>query len=108
MLEINMSQTLPIPIDIPNGQGLAAYIQAVNAAPILTADQERELAVRYGRDNDLDAARQVFSHSRADWPVSGQYDDQRRVSLRAGRVGGNSSHGNGKASEHQQNDPGEG
>ena len=55
-----MSQTLPIPIDVPNGQGLASYIQAVNAYPILTADQERELAVRYGRDNDLDAARELI------------------------------------------------
>ena len=55
-----MPQTLPIPIDIPNGQGLASYIQAVNAAPILTADQERELAIRYGRDDDLDAARELI------------------------------------------------
>jgi len=54
-----MSQTLPIPIDIPNGQGLASYIQAVNTAPVLTADQERELAIRYGQDNDLDAAREL-------------------------------------------------
>jgi len=54
-----MSQSLPIPIDIPNGQGLASYIQAVNTAPILTADQERELAIRYGQDNDLDAAREL-------------------------------------------------
>jgi RNA polymerase sigma-32 factor len=56
---MNMTQTLPIPIDIPNGQGLASYIQAVNAAPVLTAAQERELAIRYGRDNDLDAAREL-------------------------------------------------
>lgn len=55
-----MPQTLPIPIDIPNGQGLASYIQAVNAAPVLTADQERELAIRYGRDDDLDAARELI------------------------------------------------
>ncbi len=54
-----MSQTLPIPIDIPNGQGLASYIQAVNTAPVLTADQERELAIRYGQDSDLDAAREL-------------------------------------------------
>jgi RNA polymerase sigma-32 factor len=54
-----MSQTLPIPIDIPNGQGLASYIQAVNTAPVLTADQERELAIRYGQGNDLDAAREL-------------------------------------------------
>ena len=54
-----MPNTLPIPIDIPNGQGLASYIQAVNAAPILSAEQERDLAVRYGEQNDLDAAREL-------------------------------------------------
>ena len=55
-----MANTLPIQIDIPSGQGLASYIQAVNASPILTADQERELAVRYSQDNDLDAARELI------------------------------------------------
>ena len=55
-----MANTLPIPIDIPSSQGLASYIQAVNASPILTADQERELAVRYSQDNDLDAARELI------------------------------------------------
>lgn len=54
-----MPNTLPIPIDIPNGQGLASYIQAVNAAPILSAEQERALAIRYGEQNDLDAAREL-------------------------------------------------
>ena len=54
-----MSNTLPIPIDIPNGQGLASYIQAVNAAPVLSAEQERDLAVRYSEQNDLDAAREL-------------------------------------------------
>jgi RNA polymerase sigma-32 factor len=55
-----MANTLPIPIDIPSSQGLASYIQAVNAAPVLSAEQERELAVRYGQDNDLDAARELI------------------------------------------------
>ena len=55
-----MIRTLPIPIDLPNGQGLTSYIQAVNASPVLSADQERELAVRYGQDNDLDAARELI------------------------------------------------
>ncbi len=38
-----MAHTLPIPIDIPSGQGLASYIQAVNAAPVLSAEQERAM-----------------------------------------------------------------
>ncbi|NIV75220.1 MAG: RNA polymerase sigma factor RpoH [Gammaproteobacteria bacterium] len=59
-----MTQALPIPLEV-NGQGLTAYIQAVNAAPILSAEEERELAVRYHEQDDLDAARQlVLSHLR--------------------------------------------
>ena len=54
-----MPNTLPIPIDIPNGQGLASYIQAVNAAPVLSAERERDLAIRYTQNNDLDAAREL-------------------------------------------------
>lgn len=59
-----MRHTLPIPLEV-NGQGLAAYIQAVNAAPILSAEEERDLALRYREHDDLDAARQlVLSHLR--------------------------------------------
>jgi RNA polymerase sigma-32 factor len=54
-----MHQNLPIAIDVNGAQGLAGYIQAVNALPVLSASEERELAVRYRRDNDLDAARQL-------------------------------------------------
>lgn len=54
-----MSNTLPIPINMPNTQGLASYIQAVNTAPILSAQQERDLAIRYGERDDLDAAREL-------------------------------------------------
>jgi RNA polymerase sigma-32 factor len=40
-------------------------MQAVNAAPILTAERERELALRYHNEDDLDAARElVMSHLR--------------------------------------------
>ena len=54
-----MNQIMPIPLEIPAGQGLAQYIQAVNAAPLLSAEEERELALRYRDENDLDAARQL-------------------------------------------------
>ncbi len=44
---------------------LVAYLRAVNAAPILTAEQEYDLAVRYRDDGDLEAARElVLSHLR--------------------------------------------
>nr|MBO2513905.1 RNA polymerase sigma factor RpoH [Gammaproteobacteria bacterium] len=41
------------------------YIQAVNAVPMLSAEEERELATRLREHNDLDAARKlVLSHLR--------------------------------------------
>ena len=44
---------------------LQGYLRAVQAFPFLTADEERDLAVRYRRDDDLDAAWQlVTSHLR--------------------------------------------
>jgi RNA polymerase sigma-32 factor len=44
---------------------LDAYIQSVSAFPVLSADEESELAWRFRRDNDLEAARQlVLSHLR--------------------------------------------
>ncbi len=59
-----MSQTLPIPLDITN-QGLASYVQAVNAVPMLSDEREHELAVRFRTHGDLDAARElVMSHLR--------------------------------------------
>jgi len=47
------------------GSGISSYLASVYAQPILTAEQERELAVRFHDDDDLDAARQlVLSHLR--------------------------------------------
>jgi RNA polymerase sigma-32 factor len=44
---------------------LDAYINAVSSVPMLSAEQENDLAWRFHRDNDLDAARQlVLSHLR--------------------------------------------
>jgi RNA polymerase sigma-32 factor len=54
-----MSQTLPIAISLYPDKGLAAYFKAVNALPVLNADEERALALRYRKHNDLDAARQL-------------------------------------------------
>ncbi len=49
---------------LPTGS-LDAYIQSVNRVPMISAEQERELARRYRDDNDLDAARElVMSHLR--------------------------------------------
>ena len=49
---------------IPQGS-LEGYIQAVNSIPVLSAEEERELAMRLQQDGDLEAARQlVMSHLR--------------------------------------------
>ena len=57
-----MVNTLPV---ISADAGLSSYLQAVNAAPMLTADEEKSLATRYRSENDLDAARQlIYSHMR--------------------------------------------
>lgn len=58
------AQTLNFPV--PNVLGsLENYIQAVNRFPLLSAEQEHELAVRFRDEEDLEAARQlILSHLR--------------------------------------------
>lgn len=47
------------------GVNLGAYMATVNSVPVLTAEQERELAERYYHEQDLDAARDlVLAHLR--------------------------------------------
>ena len=47
------------------GRDLETYIQTVSAFPVLTSEQERDLAERFYHDHDLDAARElVLSHLR--------------------------------------------
>ena len=55
---------MPLSLSAP-GVNLGAYISTVNQIPILTAEQEKELAERYYYDQDLDAAKLlVMSHLR--------------------------------------------
>jgi RNA polymerase sigma-32 factor len=51
---------------VPSTLGsIESYVQAVNRFPLLSAEQEHELAVRFRDQGDLDAARQlVLSHLR--------------------------------------------
>ena len=59
---MNASMNLPIPTA---AGGLDGYVQAVNRIPVLTHEQELELATRFRQQNDLEAARQlVLSHLR--------------------------------------------
>ena len=58
------NQLMPLSLSAP-GVNLGAYISTVNQIPILTAEQEKELAKRYYYDQDLDAAKLlVMSHLR--------------------------------------------
>ncbi len=58
------AQALHFPVPSALGS-LENYIQAVNRFPLLSAEEERDLATRLRQDNDLEAARQlVLSHLR--------------------------------------------
>ncbi|WP_191112390.1 RNA polymerase sigma factor RpoH [Acinetobacter lwoffii] len=58
------NQLMPLSLSAP-GVNLGAYISTVNQIPILTAEQEKELAERYYYNQDLDAAKMlVMSHLR--------------------------------------------
>ena len=58
------AQALNFPVPSALGS-LENYIQAVNRFPLLTAEQEHDLAVRFHERGDVDAARQlVLSHLR--------------------------------------------
>lgn len=58
------NRLMPLSLSAP-WVNLGAYISTVNQIPILTADQEKELAERYYYDQDLDAAKMlVMSHLR--------------------------------------------
>jgi RNA polymerase sigma-32 factor len=54
-----MTQALTLPINLYPEKGLSAYLRAVNALPVLSVSEERKLARRYRKHNDLDAARQL-------------------------------------------------
>ena len=56
---------IPIGMNLATETGLATYIRAVNAAPILTAEEETRLAHLYLKTGDLQAAQQlVLAHLR--------------------------------------------
>ena len=58
------NQLMPLSLSAP-GVNLGAYISTVNQIPILTAEQEKDLAERYYYNEDLDAAKMlVMSHLR--------------------------------------------
>ncbi len=59
-----MSKELAIPMTLPTGS-IDAYISAAYQLPMLTAEEERTLALRLRNENDLEAAKAlVLSHLR--------------------------------------------
>jgi RNA polymerase sigma-32 factor len=46
-------------IPVLHSGSLEAYIQSVSLIPVLSAEEERRLALKYRNENDLDAARQL-------------------------------------------------
>lgn len=59
-----MTHSLTMPLALPAGS-LHTYIQSVNHIPVVSAEEERELALRFQNEGDLDAARQlVMAHLR--------------------------------------------
>ena len=60
-----MTANVLSPTSLSPGRDLDAYIQTINAFPVLTPEDERVLAERFHENNDLDAARTlVLSHLR--------------------------------------------
>lgn len=59
----NKLQTMAL--SVPHSGSIEGYIQAVSTIDMLTAEEERELALRLREDEDIDAARKlVMSHLR--------------------------------------------
>ncbi len=59
-----MNSLMNLQLALPTGS-LDSYIQSVNKIPLLSAEEEHELALRFRESNDLEAARQlVLSHLR--------------------------------------------
>ena len=52
-----MSTALLAISNLSPGQNLDAYVQTVSAIPMLSAEEERDLADKFYHDNDLEAAR---------------------------------------------------
>ena len=52
--------TLPIPMNLSSEGGLAAYVRAVNKAPVLSADEERAATQRVSELLQLIVASREF------------------------------------------------
>ncbi len=65
MSKFKPTKNLPIAMEIGAGQDITAYINTVNQMPILSAQDERDLAARFRDEDDLEAAQEmVMGHLR--------------------------------------------
>lgn len=65
MTTYNPTSQLPVAMDLGVGHDATSYMNTVNKMPLLDAEQEKALAVRYRDDEDVNAARElVMSHLR--------------------------------------------
>src|ERR1051325_7338274 len=72
-MQATLALPVSVPVPMPTGS-LEAYIQTVNRFPILSAEEERALALRFRNDGDLEGARGlVLSHLRLVVPVARGY-----------------------------------
>ena len=55
------TQLQPTQLNTP-GKDIESYLSSVHAIPILTKEQEKELAIKLYEEDDLDAARQLVIH----------------------------------------------
>src|SRR3954470_13136947 len=63
-MQATLALPVSVPVPMPTGS-LEAYIQTVNRFPMLTAQEERDLSLRWRENEGLDAPRQlVVSHLR--------------------------------------------
>ncbi|BCG45829.1 RNA polymerase sigma factor RpoH [Citrifermentans bremense] len=64
-----MTHTMPVPID-----NLTLYLTEINRFPLLSADEEMDLATRFRREGDLEAAhRLITSNLRFVVKIAGEY-----------------------------------
>ena len=84
-----MSATFALPIRLPPAAA-EQYIQTVNSVPMLSQEEETELATRLHQHNDLDAARRLViaparggvRRSRLFWlrPATSRPDSRKAIS----------------------------
>jgi len=60
-----MTTATTLPVEASESASMAGFLRSANAVPLLSSEEEKDLAIRFREHGDLDAARQlVLSHLR--------------------------------------------